>query len=259
MDDEDGKYLADTLRVLQQVEAWTARTSADSPRLRPSLGSELAEDDNQAQPYHVSHAVWHLLSNATDHLGCLHALLGDAKVIHMYAPFTLVRAALENACGAVWLLQPAERKDRLARRFRLAIDDVRNGEQARHLTGLLGPRSREERISEIRAIASRAGLGQAALKGGAAYSEIIKSVDASVPPGKVVEASWRLCSGFAHGDWWTTLSASQRTPLPGTAREGIGTFRIEANLSLLMMVTMLAVRTTRRGWQLHDQRCQPPY
>ena len=30
-------------------------------------------------------------SNAVDHLSCLRAVLGDAKIINMYAPFTLVR------------------------------------------------------------------------------------------------------------------------------------------------------------------------
>jgi hypothetical protein len=34
---------------------------------------------------------------------------------------------------------------------------------------------------------------------------------------------------------------------------------MEANLSLLMQMTTLAVRLTGRGWQLHDQRCQSPY
>jgi hypothetical protein len=34
---------------------------------------------------------------------------------------------------------------------------------------------------------------------------------------------------------------------------------MEANLTLLMQMTTLAVRLTGRGWQLHDQRCQSPY
>jgi hypothetical protein len=47
--------------------------------------------------------------------------------------------------------------------------------------------------------------------------------------------------------------------VPGATQEGIGTFKIEANLALLMKMTTLAVRETRRGWRLYDQRCQPPY
>jgi hypothetical protein len=76
-----------------------ARTDATARHLRSAPGSSLCGDDKKADPFRLSHVAWHSLSNAVDHLGCLRALLGDAKVIHMYAPFTLVRAALENACG----------------------------------------------------------------------------------------------------------------------------------------------------------------
>lgn len=96
-----------------------------------------------------THTVWRHLSNAVDHLSCLQALFGDAKVIHMYAPFTLVRGALENACGAVWLLQPARRKERLARRFRLAIGDIRHEVQAGELMGQAGPQSGQGRVNEM--------------------------------------------------------------------------------------------------------------
>jgi hypothetical protein len=259
MEDEDGTYLAEMLRVLSEAEAWAARTNVDTARLRPARGSTMQGDDNQAQPYHLSHAAWHLLSNAVDHLGCLRALVGDAKVIHMYAPFSLVRGALESACGAVWLLQPPQRNERLGRRFRLAIADIRNGEQARKLTGRPGPRTAQERIDQIYAIARRAGIEDRELKAGAGFSGIIKTVDQSGPANGVIEASWRLCSGFAHGDWWTTLSGSRRTLITRVAGEDVGTLKIEANLGLLMQVTALAIRQTGYGWQLYDQRCMSPY
>lgn len=259
VDDEDGKYLAEMLSVLSVTEAWAARTNAAAPRLRPAPCSSLRGDDDRTHPYELSHTVWRHLSNAVDHLSCLQALLGDAKVIHMYAPFTLVRGALENACGAVWLLQPARRKERLARRFRLAIGDIRHEVQAGQLMGQAGLQSGQGRVDEIRAIADRAGVDGAALKGGAPYTEIVQAVDENGPPGSMILLSWKVCSGFAHGDWWTTKNASRRTQMPGAAGEGIGTFKIEANLSLLMKVTALAVGATGYGWQLHDQRCRPPF
>lgn len=83
MDVHDGKWLAETLRVLQQPDAWAARTGADGPGLRPAPRSPLCGDDNQAHPYQLSHAAWHFLSGAVDHLGCLRTLLCEAKVVHM--------------------------------------------------------------------------------------------------------------------------------------------------------------------------------
>ena len=260
MDDEDGRHLADTIRILQQVQDWEARTNADAPRLRPAPRSPLRGDDDKAHPYDLSNEAWRHLSTAVDHLSCLRAVLEDAKVVHMYAPFTLVRGALENACGAVWLLQPSQWTERLARGLRLALADVRHSEDVKQLTGNAGPRTRQARIDQINDIAKRAGLDAAALKGSAGYSEIVKAVDQSGPANNTIEVSWKLCSAYAHGDMWSTLGASQRTPIPDTGTQpGVGAFKIEANVSLLMHVTALAVNTTRRGWQLYDQRCQSPY
>lgn len=258
MTDEDRQHLGETLRVLGQVDAWTARTDATAQGLRPAPGSPLYGDDNKAHPYQLSHAAWHSLSNAADHLGCLRALLGDAKVIYMYAPFTLVRASLENACGAVWLLQPGRRNDRLERRLRLALDDIRNSEQIKLLTGQPGPRPKQDRIDQVHDIARAAGLDEAEVKRKASYSEIVKAVDESGSVNGMIEVSWKVCSGYAHGDLWTTLSASRRTEMAGATEEGIGTFRIEANLGLLMKVATIAAAVTELGWRLYDQRCQAP-
>jgi hypothetical protein len=258
MNDEDGPYLAELLRVLGESGTWAARISPDAERPRPAPHSPMCGDDNRLHPYELSHAAWHSLSHAVDHLGCLRALLGDAKVVHMYAPFSLVRAALENACAAVWMLQPPRRADRLTRRLGFAVTDIRNGEQVKKLTGQPGPRTEQERMEELRAIASRAGLDEAAVKRGASYTEIVQAVsDSAGTAAGVIYLSWKLCSGIAHGDFWPTWSAIQRVELPG-APQGTGTFKIEADVRLLMYVTTLAADLTRYGWQLHDQRCSPP-
>lgn len=38
-----------------------------------------------------------------------------------------------------------------------------------------------------------------------------------------------------------------------------GTFRIEANVKLLMCVTALAVKMTGCSFELYDQRCRAPF
>jgi len=74
----------------------------------------------------------------------------------------------------------------------------------------------------------------------------------------MIYLSWKLCSGMAHSDLLDDLEcAPQRVELPG-APEGTGSFKIEANVKLLMYVTTLATNLTRQGWQLYDQRCSPP-
>lgn len=259
---DDVQYLAELVRVLQDVGPWAARISADENGAQPAPGSSLHGDDDRAHPYQLSHAAWHSLSHAVDHLGCLRTLAGDAKMIHMFAPFTLVRGALENACAAVWLLEPPLRADRLTRRLRLATDDIHNGEQAKALMGQQGPRTEAERHAGVAAIATMSGLDQAAAKRKASYSEIIRAVDKADKAdqaGSKYEVTWKLCSAYAHGDFWATLGASQRTEMKDSGQPGIGTFRIEANLRLLAHVTADAVRVTEWGWRLYDQRSQSPY
>ena len=66
---------------------------------------------------------------------CLRAVLGEAKVIHMYAPFHPESAGRWRTLAAQWLLQPTSRRERLIRRFRLAISDIRHEYQAGQLMG----------------------------------------------------------------------------------------------------------------------------
>jgi hypothetical protein len=68
------------------------------------------------------------------------------------------------------MLQPPGRTERLARRLRFAITDIRNGEDVKELTGQPRPRPQQERMEEIRAIAACAGIdeggrGPAAVRG----------------------------------------------------------------------------------------------
>ena len=257
MDADDGKYLAETVRVLQQVDAWAARIS-DGSGFEPAPRSALRGDDDKAHPYQLSNAAWLLLGSAADHLGGLKALIADAKVIPRSAAYTLVRAGLENACGAVWLLQPPKRADRLARRLLLAKEDIHQREQARELIGQPGPRTEEECLQEIRDIAKRASLDDAALKGKSTYTAIVQTVDQSEPDIEI-QMMWKVCSAFSHGDMWATLGWSQRTQMPNPAQPGIAAFRVEADLGLLALATATAVSVTQLGWRLYDERCRSPY
>ena len=259
MNEEDIRYLVELLGVLARSAVWAARTSSAAGRAEPAPRSPMRGDDDRTHPYEVSHAAWHSLAHAVDHLTCLRALLGDAKVIAMYAPFSLVRAALENACAAVWMLVPLSRAERVTRRLRFAVTDVRNGEEVKRITGQPGPRSEQERLEEIRAIATRADIEEAGVSRGPGYREIVQAAGGgSGPAADLIYLSWKLCSGMAHGDFWPTWSSMNRVELPG-APEGAGAYQIGANVKMLWYVTVLAVMMTGRGFELYDQRCRAPY
>ena len=259
VDDKDGPHYEELLRLLGEVDGWLARIDPDHagrPQ-QPAPGSPMRADDKLLHPYQLSHATWHSLSHAVDHLSCLLTLLKDAHVIHMYAPYSLVRSALENASAAVWMLRPASRTERVARRLRFAMNDIRNGEQAKRLAGTVGPRSERERVDQVRGIAKRAGVDVAEAVHRVGYWEIVKAAGTG-PGADVIPLIWKLCSGMTHGDFWTTWAAAERVELPG-APPGLGSFKITANVQTLMYVTTFTTQMTRLGWHMYDQRSRPPY
>jgi hypothetical protein len=251
---KDQDYLATMMRMLGAVDGWAARIDPDAVPGRPSPLGVLGPEDALAHPYELSHAAWHALSHAVDHLSCLRALLKDAHLIHMYAPYSLLRSAVENASAAVWLLQPDSGTERVTRRLRLAAVDIRQGEEVKELTGQSGSPSKQDRLDQVKAIAARAGCDEDKAVRGVGYAEIVRAAGADLPLGmKTVYLSWKLCSGITHGDFWATASGMERVEFPG-APAGTGSFKFSANVQLLMHLTLIAAGMAARGWQLYDQR-----
>ena len=219
-----------------------------APRPVPQVGSPIRADDERLNPYQISHASWSSLSHAVDHLECLRVLIRDARVFHRYAPYTLLRAALENACCAVWMLQPPKRRERITRRLRLAVNDIQHGEDARKLTGQKGPRTKAQRLQQVQQIGELHGVDAKPQQVG--YGHIVEDVGDKE---KVLLLAWKTCSGMAHGDLWSQVAAARMTELPGGSAE-IGSFAVTANVSLLAQMTAITVAITTQGWQLFDQR-----
>jgi hypothetical protein len=209
-------------------------------------------DDERLNPYQISHASWSSLSRAVDHLECLRALIRDVRVFHRYAPYTLLRAALENACCAVWMLQPRSRRERITRRLRLAVNDIEHGEAARKLTGQKGPRTKTQRLQQVHQIAELHGVDGMPRPVG--YGQIAEAVGDKE---KVLLLVWKTCSGMAHGDLWPQVAAARMTEIPGGSAD-VGTFAVTANIGLLAQMIAITVAVTAQGWHLFDQRSQSP-
>jgi hypothetical protein len=246
---------------LAVVDDWLGRTSADDGGVRPQVaaGSPLAGDDRRTAPYHVSWGAWHSLSHAVDHLHCLRSVIRDASILHIYAPYTLVRAALENAAAAVWVLHPASRDERVMRRLRLAASDLRNGSAVAEVVGTSLPRSLDERLDDLRRIARRDGLDERKAVRGASYQEIVKAIgDEGAAAGKLPLLIWKACSAVAHGDLWATINITQREPM-NEAPDGIVHNRVSVNVTGLHHMTAITIAITKAGWRLYDQRSRAPY
>lgn len=252
--DGEQQQFAEMFRHLDRVEPWLKRMDPDGPHERPRERSAMRRDDKETRPYELSQAAWHSLSHAVDHLHCLRTLLKDAHLMHMYAPYSLARAALENASTAVWLLAPDDRSERILRRLRFAALDIRGGEAAKKLIGATGPKSEAERLAEVRAIAQRRGLNESAAVNHVSYAEIVKAAGDTMPGGnKPFLLTWKMCSAIAHGDFWATLNVVSRMELPG-APAGLAHLKITANVDTLFFAVFFAVEMTDAGWHLYDER-----
>jgi hypothetical protein len=110
--DEEVVMINQLLNVLRISEEWM-----DAKALTVERGSAFAGDDAKTHPYELSQGVAQSIAVAVDHLHCFRMALtgtGDNVLqLHTYAPFTLLRGAIENASTAVWVMTGSSREERI--------------------------------------------------------------------------------------------------------------------------------------------------
>src|SRR5688572_8074481 len=117
-------------------------------------GSSLAGDDRATDPYQTSHVMRWCITAAADHLHAVKTLVVDAHVLHVAAPASLARVALENAATAVWVLGPTSREERVIRTLRWYARNFRDADTA--VSGLNQPdyQPLKERLDRVGAVAA---------------------------------------------------------------------------------------------------------
>ena len=251
------------VKIFDLVSRWRGWTGAAPPV--PAVGSSLRKDDEVTDPYQLSHALIGALVSAVDHLDAVRALVQDAGILHARAPFTLLRAALENSATAVWLLAPASRNERVLRRLRLQWADALDGEKAHQLVGAEPRLSRDEWKAKLEAVARDRGLPdeqvRAVTRQKVTYSEIVKAAgDEARDPGPTGQDALFCCmvaSGIAHTRPWAVLSSVlDRVVMPGVP--GMPENQVGLMLSASdKAVTLIAIVTTLmviEGGRLLDER-----
>lgn len=163
--------------ALQKIDSYAAelveRSETESGfAVTPS--SELARDDARCQPYHVSHAARTSLSAAVDHLHAMCVQVLRTGVLHLYAPASLARGALECASTAIWLTRPGVSDERVARALKWNVADVRDGDRAFTGAGIPVRTPLEVRIDKIEIVATRCGLPFKPISGGYRSSDAVK-------------------------------------------------------------------------------------
>ncbi|MBG0831618.1 hypothetical protein HS041_28205 [Planomonospora sp. ID67723] len=261
-DDKDRRRL---LKLLKEVPHWEELVDATPHLWHVQPGSDLAGDDAKTAPYQSSSLARHALAVAVDHLGCLRAsLLREANpseavvYLHLFAQFTLVRAVIENAACAVWLLGPDDPLTRISRRLALQVKQVKNTDNLYTVLGHQHDKTLHEREEEVRDAGVRAGVPKEQVKKtlkAPDYSVIVQEAAAftSLPP-DTAELAWRGCSGLAHGDMDATLFFTDQQAEITLPDPDMTMIRFTGSLGLLSMFTHIAMIMANRGLELYNER-----
>lgn len=205
IDEVEQQQIRDILQHLRVAEQWMDQ---ELPPVQER--SALWTDNQRSHPYDVSQGITHAMTVAADHLHAMRmALTGvapDHISLHAHAPFTLLRAALENTCTALWLTGAPNRDERILRRLRLEAKSLKHNEQLLRMHGVDCAADIADRRNRLRRVADARGITAAALNAQLSPTEILKAVGRQLcddPADQtLVLQLWSLCSAFAHGDWW---------------------------------------------------------
>jgi hypothetical protein len=255
--------------MFAMVDQWVKVTGIKPPPDEP--GSALAGDARKSSSLQVGHAAWAGIVHSVDHLHALRALLGQTEILNLGAPYTLVRSAMENAATAVWLLAPSRRSERLRRRLKLGHHEAWEESKLHELLpakALQGKRTGQERMTEIRALAVKHGIGE--VSGRLSYEKIVQEAGRVViapaddpepdelAPEDLASLAWRLCSGFAHGRYWASFSWLERQVIH--TEDGIHLLRLTGgDVERVVTVALFPVAFISRALQLYEQRRRSPY
>ncbi len=248
-------------RLFPLIGLWRQRMESAPPV--PQAGSSLLKDDQATHPYLISQAAHAQLVSAADHWDAFRALLQDAMLVHARAPFTLLRAAIENSATAIWLLAPANRNERVFRRLRLEWKNSADQENAETLAAGQPLTSRDDTKDKLQQIARARGLTQDMISQVAArpvaFSDIVQTAatDATRCGATGTQAlyCWMTASGIAHAQRWAVMNSSalQRTTVPG-APEGSTRQALSASAKALIGIAFAGSALTTEGWLLLDER-----
>lgn len=179
-------------------------------------GSLLDGDDQDMDGFWVSMVVNNGLLACIDHVVTLRDLvMRDGGAITMNAPWTLLRAAVESASVAVWVMDPGLRKTRRAHSLRVWHHDFCERQSweddvGRQPTGKA--KSGRDRAAQVVALATSLGIKPTQVSTRLAYSDTVAAGGAAVGWARAeARARWREASAFAHGRTWPLLALTSPT------------------------------------------------
>lgn len=139
----------------------------------------------------MSHAVKMEITAAVDHLHAL-CVLVFSGFLHLAAPATLARGALETASTAIWIMSPTGRNERITRALQWAVLDIRDSDRATTGAGIPVPTPLQDRLDKVETVAVRRGLDFAKIRVGFTSTHAVTAAEAHTKSLRVLSGRFGL-------------------------------------------------------------------
>ncbi|MFC0249075.1 hypothetical protein ACFFIO_11255 [Citricoccus parietis] len=184
-------------RDFKRIDAWH---EAGQEAYDVASGSVLDVVDALTEPFQASHQLGYLLHTAVDHLHALKMLLADAKAQHTFAPYTLIRGAIEAASAALWLLRDDAPQEVALRAMKLEYMNLRDETRATRAVDATAQHNEIQR-DLLQQVLTRNDMTIRGGKDKITATEMVQTADSDfrVPNAYL---TWQMCSAAAHGRPW---------------------------------------------------------
>lgn len=233
LSEEDAKSRWLTIGV--QIDELGSRIDAFDPA--PAEGSSLYVDEANGA-YQVAQAVHSCLTVGRDQLAALKMLVVVNRTVHLTAPATLTRGALEALSAGYWILRPTSRAERVARTAQW------HAQNRQYRAMAIGEGTSEPPPA---AAGDAKSAGTYMSSGPVKYAETVAAL-----PG--LFSAWQLCSGFAHALPWAYLSWSELTDEPITGVTNGGRVAIKNSPARALYPTLPSVVLLTKLLDLYKRR-----
>lgn len=166
--------------------------------------SRLAQDNAASSVYRrMSEELHFQINSARDHLRHVHAGVRVAEHVSPFAPFTLIRSAIESAAYGLWLQKPGTLNARIARLLQLQWDQRVSVDRYTSAVGIdNGPNTAKlaQWLAETRH--ARPGIQRDFREAMPTTTDVLIETDKLFKPRLSQSGlnAWRACSGVTHGN-----------------------------------------------------------
>ena len=237
-------------QLFSEVEGWHERVSTTHS---VHAASSLGVANELSGPFQASHSVGYLLLTAVDHLHALRTLMKEAHAQHVFAPYSLIRAALEAASAALWILAEDDPREIAVRALKLEYVNLRDVANAYRTVG--APMTdTKARMELLDGVISRNRMQRDGIKASPPGSlKILEAACKAFDAGDTPVLMWQMCSGAAHGRNWVsgflTMMEARNDP-----EAKIISGRLTSDEQAILLAMFAACDLVRRLFAVQQQR-----